>query len=408
MTALVKRAVFTVCSVNYINKAVALGKSIIDFNDDVDFIIVLVDTKRRLTVRLGGIQVKWIEDLNYNEFRKAAFKYDVIEFNTAVKPHCASCLLDKYEKVIYLDPDTFVYDSLDCIYDRLDSSAVLLTPHTLTPYTDNKRPNNLDISRFGVFNLGFFAANRHAKAFLLWWDRMLRDYCFYEPALGMGVDQKWVDQAPALFDSVEIIKNPGLNVAFWNLHERTLNIENGKFFVNGSFPLIFMHYSSFPDKEIDRIAIKQTRFKSGDRPDFVEVAGAYRNALVSSSQYIDVDDTTYGFDRFSDGRYLTHALRRYYSLSEFCLNGSDDPFSDKALSELARKNRLSTRSRTVFNYTGDSQLRYKRGATLIAYFFKLALFILGPSRYYMLCRHLSKYTSLVSQTAIARALLNRR
>src|ERR1017187_7472506 len=43
----------------------------------------------------------------------------------------------------------------------------------------------------------------------------------------MFVDQKWINLAPCFFENVKILKQPGCNMAFWNLHERHLSSEGG-------------------------------------------------------------------------------------------------------------------------------------------------------------------------------------
>ena len=40
----------------------------------------------------------------------------------------------------------------------------------------------------------------------------------------MFTDQRWVDFVPSLFDHL-ILKDPGCNVAYWNLHGRELTLD---------------------------------------------------------------------------------------------------------------------------------------------------------------------------------------
>ena len=42
---------------------------------------------------------------------------------------------------------------------------------------------------------------------------------------GLFVDQRWVDLVPALFDDYVVMKRAGLNVAYWNLHERSIELD---------------------------------------------------------------------------------------------------------------------------------------------------------------------------------------
>ncbi len=59
-----------------------------------------------------------------------AFKYDILELNTNVKPSFLRYLLNSgIEELVYLDPDIFVYKELTPIFDALSHSAIVLTPH---------------------------------------------------------------------------------------------------------------------------------------------------------------------------------------------------------------------------------------------------------------------------------------
>ncbi|MFX8895502.1 hypothetical protein ABTM96_20420, partial [Acinetobacter baumannii] len=62
--------------------------------------------------------------------------------------------------------------------------------------------------------------------FLNWWSDRLIDQCYYNFAEGMGVDQAWLNIVPLFFKEVCVANHKGLNVAYWNLHERKLSIHN--------------------------------------------------------------------------------------------------------------------------------------------------------------------------------------
>lgn len=66
-------------------------------------------------------------------------------------------------------------------------------------------------------------------------EEKLQDQCYDDRDDGTFVDQKWMNFIPAFFpDDVCISHNEGLNVAIWNLHERELVIEGGKYYVKVS------------------------------------------------------------------------------------------------------------------------------------------------------------------------------
>jgi hypothetical protein len=73
--------------------------------------------------------------------------------------------------------------------------------------------------------------------------------------------------APLFFDKVKIFTAPGYNMAYWNLHERTLSSVNNKYFVNDKYPLIFYHYSGYNVNHPDVISRYQNRYTFNDRPE---------------------------------------------------------------------------------------------------------------------------------------------
>ncbi len=392
--------VFTVCSANYLLKALGLCISFLDHNSGTDITIVLVDTKRPVDLRDGRVRLLWAEDLHFPDYLRCAFKYNVIELNTALKPWTASILLRDYEKVVYLDPDVCVFGSLDCVFSQLDDHATLFTPHALSPYLGIGRPNDRDLLRFGACNLGFFAVNNstEARSLLSWWHDQCRVHCYYEPILGLGVDQKWIDLAPSFFNDIATMKNPGLNVAFWNLHERFISTSAQGWFVNQDTPLIFIHFSSFVEEDRLAIAGKQTRYLPGSRPDFVVAADVYREYLDKARSLATVDPN-YGYGRFDDGAPISLVLRRLYATLELPeLLSASNPFeSGGPVQRFAHRYHLIGRQPaagiTIFRSIED----YKVQRRLIALLFRFALRVLGPERYFALTRYLGHYASILNQ-----------
>lgn len=395
-----KKIVFTVCSVNYLSKAIGLGLSVLEYNSDCDFCIVIVDAKRDININDPRINYIWIEDLEYPNFLKSAFKYNIIELNTAIKPWATIYLLKKYNKVIYLDPDICVFNSLESIFEKLNQSSFLITPHAISSYMGQGRPNDQDLLRFGSFNLGFYAVSTSGKNLLEWWHEKLIDNCFYEPSQGLGVDQKWIDLVPAFFDSVEILKNKGYNIAFWNLHEREISFENDSFIVNNIEKVVFVHFSSFVEEDKKAIAGKQTRYLPGSRPDFIMLCDVYRKYLDSSKQLISANLLEYGYLKFDNGEYISPVLRRIYGGKLFnYFNVCQNPFSkDEIVYKFAKRYKLLSVNPVIAGQQLFMETsKQKRAQRIISNLFRFILFILGPVKYFSLMRYLGYYSSILNQ-----------
>ena len=176
--------------------------------------------------------------------------HNVVELCTAVKPTAAKLLASRYEKVMYIDPDIAVFDSLSSLFGNLDSADVLLTPHQLVPcepVEQKLRDIELCSLMHGVFNLGFFAIRSSGEGlrFLWWWESRVLKFCYEDIASGIFTDQKWCDIAPCYFPTLYIVRDYGCNLASWNLDERDLSFANDKILVNGKWSLKFYHFTKY-------------------------------------------------------------------------------------------------------------------------------------------------------------------
>ena len=73
----------------------------------------------------------------------------------------------------------------------------------------------------------------------------------------------------------------GLNVAFWNLHEREIDQRDGKFFINQGFDLVFYHFSQYnPNK--DALAPHHNRYNFNNRRDTIGLFNIYKELLLSN------------------------------------------------------------------------------------------------------------------------------
>lgn len=399
-----RNSALTICSINYIGKALVLFDTYHKYHSDHDFYLVLVDRKCNLSIDRPDLKIIWAEDLPVDNFLQHAFEYDVIEFNTNVKPAALKFLLESHDAVLYLDPDIKIYSPLSVVFEALSDASVVVTPHSNTPVLDGCKPDDLELLKFGAFNLGFVGVSRcdEGNAFLDWWSDRCLAHGFYEPQLGLAVDQKWVGLAPCFFPNLRILHDEGLNVAFWNLHERILAKHGNEWFVNGDATLKFVHFSSFSAKSPESIANKQSRFPVGSRPDFIELADEYAKELLANASE-EFDKRSYGFDYFDDGTYITPALRRFYaSLKSTVFFSENNPFEARGkVFEFAKKTGLLVKGnvkskRHIFRDLSAYGTQIK----IILMGLRVALYVLGPERYFNLMRYLAHISSLRNQAKI--------
>jgi hypothetical protein len=382
-------AVFTVCNIAYLPKALVLADSLLE-HANTRLKVILFDNKQDLSPYPKTVDITWLEDLGLPEWRQLAFIYDIIEFSTSLKPYIALKLLEKHSRVIFLDPDTAVYNTLDPILKDLDASPLVLTPHYTKPQPDTEQESDLGMMRFGSFNLGFFAVRRGAEAtyFLNWWSKRCIDFCFMESQFGLSTDQKWVSIAPCFFDFLKISFNPGYNAAPWNTFERTLTgKKDGYYIVNNDYPLVFFHFSNF-DHLDPQYLNKRASSEIGKRYDLLDELGCdYSRKL---KHYEDsMKRPPYSFDYMSDGCYISPTLRRAYVSVRRKLPAEANPFDAQGhVGNFARKNRLVTRGdQPKYSYPGLKEAQNNRKKLGFVYFMmRIILRFLGPNRFYDLSK----------------------
>jgi len=286
---------FTLCSNNYLAQAKTLGDSFVLHNPGVRFVIGLVDRRREDIDYglLGEFEILPAEDLAVPCFEDLWRRYDLVELNTALKPFYFEYLFQERgsDVVVYFDPDIELYASCLPVLDELGDAVVLLTPHALTPVPDDglepDRSGFLEAAflNYGVYNLGFVAvADKPGHTeFLSWWKARTTRWGFNRPSSGMYLDQLWVNLAPVFFTGVRVSRHLGLNMAYWNLHERTLTERpNGPVMVNNADPLVFFHFSSLDPRSPDAISRWQGRFTLETRQDLDALFRDYSARLLQN------------------------------------------------------------------------------------------------------------------------------
>lgn len=287
---------FTLCSNNYLPFAFTLGKSIVEFEAEAKFVIGLVD---QLDPDFDYSTWKGFEflpcfDLGYPEFEAMLARYNIIEFNTAVKPFYFEYLFAKYPKVdhiYYLDPDLCFYKSPKVMDQEWGEAEILLTPNLI--YT-NSQPSTGELAslRHGMYNLGFLGLKRGEESFRLiqWWKERLKEHCRIDKCYGIFVDQKWMDLAHLFFDKIKSVKHPGWNMAWWNFSERKLLKTPEGYAVNQpEFPLVFFHFSGFkPERTHLTERVLTSEFEEAENKALANLYEDYRLRLLEN-----------GYDRLS-------------------------------------------------------------------------------------------------------------
>ncbi len=332
--------VYTSICMNYLPKALVLGKSIKKNNSNVKFYIILLEREipedwPSLTEDVVD-KVILAKDLGFKDFDKFIFKHSIVEASTAVKGQALEYLLEKCaDKVVYIDPDIKTYKSLDALSKMLDEKSIILTPHLTIPEANeiDIQNNELSALQHGVYNLGFVAVKKDIEGlkFAKWWNDRLQLYCYDDIPKGIFTDQRWCDLAPAYFD-VMILKNPGYNMAPWNLSTRKISIKNGKILVNNDFELVFFHYSGFDSGANETVFNYYVPDKENP---IYKLRNEYIKEMIDNGQEL-LGHHKWSYNYYSSGEEISRDVRIKYRDKKFFNMIDVNPFalSDSHLLDL--------------------------------------------------------------------------
>jgi len=309
--------VFTIASKNYLAYVRVLTASLAKVHPEYKLYLCLADRiDGHFDESLEPYIIVEAEQLGIPNFGDFVLRYDIMEFNTAVKPFMFRWLFDNadHDIVIYLDPDIQVYSGLDRLETILnDGASVVLTPHITNPSEDGKNPNDYHFLQTGVFNLGFIAVRRceESLAFIDWWGRHLLKQCIVDFKAGLFVDQKWCDLAPCFIDNLKVLRDPGYNIAYWNLVQRKISkAKNGQWLVNQS-PLAFFHFSGVNPSDLHLVSKHQDRFTWKDVPEAQPLFKAYNDALMQAG-WKESRNWPYAFDAMLGWGKISGVVRLLY------------------------------------------------------------------------------------------------
>jgi len=277
---------FTLCSNNYLAQAITLGQSLQKHNPQYIFKIGLVDKKSdQVDYATIPFEIIEVENIGIHAFGEMFKRYSITELNTAVKPFCFQYFFNQanVESVIYLDPDILVYHSFTELESTLQASDIVITPHFTTPITDDKTQQEEDFLNSGLYNLGFIAIKNTdtGKKMVNWWARNLTTKAYVKFEKGMFTDQIWINFVPLYYEKVSILRHPGYNMAYWNLHERGYN--GNVTFKNSEYPLCFFHFSGFNPLKPEVLSKYQNRFDFDNRTDIKDLFISYSKLLFENN-----------------------------------------------------------------------------------------------------------------------------
>jgi FkbM family methyltransferase len=306
----------TVVARNYLPAARVLATSYLAHHPGHDFVIEVIDAAWDEAETENGWKIvgPGTTGIDEDDYFRMATAYSVTELATAVKPYLLRELRKTSDVVMYIDPDIEVFAPMPELAELALAHGIVLTPHFLQPLPrDGKEPSEAAIMGSGIFNLGFVATGPGSEGFLDFWAERLRHDAIVAPQLQLFTDQRWVDQVPALFPHT-VLRDPGFNVAYWNIHERPVREQDGVFTAGGE-PLRFFHYSGYrPERPwiLSSHAPFRPRVLLSEHPVVRQLCDSYGAKLKANGYAETLESIPYGFAKAADGTKISPAMRTLF------------------------------------------------------------------------------------------------
>jgi len=269
-----------------------------------------------------------LADLDLVDQPAFCFQYTAFELCNALKAPLLKFLRGRHPGVplLYLDSDTYCVGSLDPLVAELAGTPIVLTPHTTVDFPGTGPGLRTQaLLQSGVFNAGVIGVGcgEVAERFLDWWGAKLRHDCLRATGEGLFVDQKFLDLVPCLFPEARILRDDGVNVAWFNLHARKLSRPSFGWRANDR-PLAVFHFTM-----LNPLTGAFDPFVQPDplvtQPILRELTEPYRAALLAAGHERQ-SQADYGHGRFADGTPVSGRTRRAFREAWMRGEAGGDPF----------------------------------------------------------------------------------
>jgi hypothetical protein len=258
-------AACTAVAGNYVAMARVLRDSFRRFHPEIPFHVLLAGRKEEAGL-LGGESagVVGLHDLRIPGLWKMLLRYERKQLMGAVKPALLRFLLEQgYESVLFLDADLQVTATLEPLLEVVASHSLTLTPHVGPAFALTGSPADAKLLLLaGVNNTGVVGVTNREESrhFLGWWEGRLRTHCWEAVRQGFHFDQRWADLAMGFVEDLHLLRDPGVNVAYWNLSQVEVR-QTPEGWTAAGVPLRLFHFSGYSPSQPELV----TRYMPGLR-----------------------------------------------------------------------------------------------------------------------------------------------
>ncbi|HJQ37745.1 MAG TPA: hypothetical protein VKB93_11460, partial [Thermoanaerobaculia bacterium] len=323
----------SVCSINHAPFTRALVESIRRHHPSAPVVVAVVDAPSRDAVAIDGAIVLTGREVFGSDFEYPSLKFNAAELCCAAKPQLIDYLLrhSPAQRFVYIDSDIYVFAPLRAMIARLDDADFVVTPHTLAPFPTPEKfwetPSLGELAHAGVFNAGMFGMRRGEapEKFIATWKGLVVGPGAFMKSQGGQAEQNAFNWVTCFTESVAVLHDTAYNVAYWNLHDRSLRYEGGGRWTVDGEPLVAFHFSGFSPSRPWQLSNHDTRYGLYILPSVARLRDFYLEQLETHDR--GELRTPYRFDTFPSGVRINSFMREAFREHEIFLRADISPWT---------------------------------------------------------------------------------
>ncbi|HTW97451.1 MAG TPA: glycosyltransferase, partial [Acidimicrobiales bacterium] len=168
------------------------------------------------------------------------------ELAAVLAPRLAAHLLaEGARSVVVLDPEVVVVAPLDELSLRAEAHGVVVVPRLLDRLPDDGRhPDEVTLGHWGALDPGILAMSAARQDFAAWWAARLAHAASDERLVPLDAAQQLLDLLVG-DPGVHVLRDPAYGLAWWNAHERPVEVTGEGMFLAAGRPLRLAHLQGF-------------------------------------------------------------------------------------------------------------------------------------------------------------------
>ena len=329
-----------VCTLNFLPFARTAVQSFLTHHPAAVAVVLVLDADDPGAVDCHGAEVRIGRELMGQRFPFLALKFTAFELSAASKSFLLLELVEsgRFRKIVFLDADVLVLSPMTELLDALDGHDVVACPHMMAPLpvrpSAPERPTSGAIAAVGILNTGLIGLRPTAATarFLATWREMVIAPGAFTEGESPQHEQLAFNWVSAFGPDVHVLTDRSYNVAYWNLHERTLAWHLGGPALTGNLytvdgrPLVAFHFSGFSPYNPRVLSIHDGRHSRHLIPAVAHLIDDY-TSLLSKHGLPDGQLGAYRLDQLGSGLPLGRTIRETCKRIEAAIDSSHDPWT---------------------------------------------------------------------------------